>query len=94
MKALSRQQIKETLQNADNTTVKYDGTSKPLVHMVEVQVGTRVMIQYIWASRYKLGVLLSPKYARTITKTLKKLQQWNKTTVNLTVFFSGQVKQR
>lgn len=38
MKALSRQQVKQCLSGKENTTLKYDGTTKKLGHLVEVEV--------------------------------------------------------
>ena len=40
MKSVSRQQIQEVLQTADNATLKYDGTNKKFGHLVEVQLET------------------------------------------------------
>ena len=41
MKAISRQQVKEALTDQTNTTLKYDGTTKKLGHLVEVEVATK-----------------------------------------------------
>ena len=40
MKSLSRQHVKEHLDSAVNTTLKYDGTTKKHGHLVEVEVAT------------------------------------------------------
>ena len=73
MKALSRQQVKETLQNADNTTVKYDGTSKPLGHMVEVEVGTSDATMLLGLTLQTGGT--AAEYAKTITKTFHRIEE-------------------
>ena len=73
MKALSRQQVKETLQNADNTTVKYDGRSKTLGHMVEVEVGTSDATMLLGLTLQTGGT--AAEYAETITKTFHRIEE-------------------
>ena len=85
------QQVNETVQNADNTTGKYDGTSKPLGYMVEDEAGYILRYQYfmsvILALCYQFfccntdvfvfgtGEDTAAEYDKTLTKTFHRIEE-------------------
>lgn len=73
MKALSRQQVKEALLDAKNTTLKCDGTTKPLGHLVEVQIATPDQTLLL-GLREQVGGKAG-EYVETITETMASIEK-------------------
>ena len=73
MKVLSRQQMKQILSGAKNTTLKCDGTSKPVGHLVEVQVSTPEQTLLL-GLREQVGGK-ADEYVETITDTMASIEK-------------------
>ena len=73
MKSLSRQQVFEAASQSTNLTLKYDGTTKSLGHMVEVEIATKVGPLLMGITRQVEGT--ASEYVRRITKTISRVEQ-------------------
>ena len=73
MKSLSRQQVFEAASQATNLTLKYDGTTKSLGHMVEVEIATKDG-PLLMGKTHQVGGTAS-EYVRSITKTISRIEQ-------------------
>ena len=73
MKALSRQQVKEAVMGAENMTLKSDGTTKPLGHIVEVQVATPSQTLLL-GLREQVGGR-ADEYVETITESMAAVEK-------------------
>ena len=72
LKSLSRQQVREGLEGATNTTLKYDGTTKPLGHLVEVEVATKEQ-NYLLTVKGQVGGKAAT-YFDTIMESVANIQ--------------------
>ena len=73
MKALSRQQVFQAASRATNLTLKYDGTTKSLGHMVEVEIATKEGPLLMGITQQVGGT--ASEYVRSITKTISRVEQ-------------------
>ena len=73
MKSLSRQQVFEAASQATNLTLKYDGTTKSLGRMVEVEIATKDG-PLLMGITQQVGDTAS-EYVRSITKTISRVEQ-------------------
>ena len=72
MKSLSRQQVTEAASQATNLTLKYDGTTKSLGHMVEVDIATKDG-PILMGKTQQVGDT-AIEYVRSITKTISRVE--------------------
>lgn len=72
MKALSRQQVREGLENAKDCTIKYDGTTKKLGQLVEVEISTKDETYLLGVREQASGKAES--YIETIMDTLHTVE--------------------
>ena len=73
MKSLSRQQVYETVSSTSNVTLKYDGTTKALGHLVEVEVETSKGPLLIGLTRQVGGS--AGEYVHTIERSIDRIEQ-------------------
>ena len=76
MKALSRQQVVENVVKSDNLTLKYDGTTKSLGHLVEVEIATNDNTYLVGLTRQVGGT--ANEYVQSIQKSLHRIEQTSK----------------
>ena len=69
MASLSRQQIKECVTQADSLTLKYDGTTKKLGHLAEVEISTEHDTFLVGIKNQTSGT--AEEYVNTIKTCLK-----------------------
>ena len=68
MKTLARQQVKEAISGEEHTSLKYDGTTKPSHHLVEMKISTQDH-QYVIGLREQDGGTAT-KYHATLKEAL------------------------
>ena len=73
MKSLSRQQVFEAASQATNLTLMYDGTTKSLGHLVEVEIATKDGLLLMGITQHVGGT--ASEYVRSITKTISRVEQ-------------------
>ena len=81
MGALSRMHVQEVLSNEENTTLKYDGTSKKKTHYLEVQVESQKQCFTTGISMMASGT--ADSYSRSIVQSLDSVNNVNDGDVNL-----------
>ena len=74
MKSLSRQQVANTLKDMTNLTLKYDGTTKKVGHLVEVEVATEDQ-NLLLGLRQQVGGT-ADAYVKTITDSINTVEKY------------------
>lgn len=72
MKALSRQQVKEAIGNSRDNTLMYDGTTKKVGHLVEVEIATGTDTLLLGMTQQVGGSAV--EYANTIVEAIKQVE--------------------
>ena len=73
MKSVSSQKVFEAASQATDLTLKYDGTTKSLGHMVEVEIATKDGPILMGITQQVGGT--ASEYVRSITKTISRVEQ-------------------
>ena len=71
MKVISQQQVAETLIGETNLTLKYDGTTKPVCHLVATEIATAKETVLVGLSQQEGGT--ANEYCDSITRALDAL---------------------